>query len=83
MPLHLPTDRMTLGRSAHAVALTRQLVWRHLASDDVLGAHLAESLALRHAAHGDGREGALAFLGKREARFTHEALPPRRFTRPA
>jgi len=66
-------DRMTLGRSAHAVALTRQLVWRHLASDDVLGAHLAESLALRHAAHGDGREGALAFLGKREARFTQPA----------
>ncbi len=66
-------DRMTLGRSAHAVALTRQLVFRHLAGADVLDAHLAESLALRHAAHGDGREGALAFLGKREPRFTQPA----------
>lgn len=66
-------DRMTLGKSAHAVALTRQLVFRHMAGAGVLDAHLAESLALRHAAHGDGREGALAFLGKREARFTQPA----------
>lgn len=66
-------DRMTLGKSAHAVALTRQLVFRNLAGASVLEAHLAESLALRHAAHGDGREGGLAFLGKREARFTQSA----------
>ncbi len=66
-------DQMTRGRSAHAVALTRQLVFRHLADVGVLEAHLAESLALRHAAHGDGREGGLAFLGKREPRFTQPA----------
>ena len=66
-------DRMTLGRSAHAVAMTRQLVFRHLAGASVVDAHLAESLALRHSAHGDGREGGLAFLAKRAPRFSQPA----------
>ncbi len=70
---HAVADRMTRGRSAHAVALTRQLVFRHLEGASVLDAHLAESLALRHSAHGDGREGGLAFLGKREPHFTQPA----------
>ncbi|QXT62300.1 enoyl-CoA hydratase-related protein [Tessaracoccus palaemonis] len=70
---HALADRLTRGRSPHAVALTRQLVYRHLADVGVLEAHLDESLALRHAAHGDGREGGLAFLAKREPHFNQPA----------
>ena len=68
-----PTGAGKTVVAAHAVALTRQLVFRHLAGASVLDAHLAESLALRHSAHGDGREGGLAFLAKREPRFTQAA----------
>lgn len=66
-------DKVTRGRSAHGIALTRQLVFRHLADVGVVDAHLDESLALRHAAHGDGREGGLAFLAKRAPQFQQPA----------
>jgi enoyl-CoA hydratase/carnithine racemase len=61
------------GRSAVAVALARQLVWRNLAQPHPIEAHRVDSLAMWHLSQGDGAEGVRAFLEKRPAQFTSKA----------
>jgi len=57
-----------VGRSAVALGLARQLLWRN--TESPLQAHLADSLAMWHTSVGDGKDGVAAFLGKRAPVFT-------------
>ena len=66
-------DRWTLGRSAVATALSRQMLYRNSAMPDAAEAHRVESLGLFHLSRGDGAEGVSAFLDKRAPRFTGTA----------
>ena len=70
-------DRWTKDRSAVAVALTRQMLYRNAATDPA-DAHRVESLGIFYASLGDGAEGIKAFGEKREPAFTGAAtlLPP-------
>jgi enoyl-CoA hydratase/carnithine racemase len=70
--------RITQGRSATAVAVTRALVRRNAARDS-LHAHKTESLAVHWLSRFDGAEGVAAFRERRPAVFTGRAsdgLPP-------
>jgi enoyl-CoA hydratase/carnithine racemase len=58
------------NRSAVAVALTRQMLWRNSGHSSPLEAHLIESLAVLDLSQADGREGVRAFLEKRLPKFT-------------
>ncbi|MFI6025807.1 crotonase/enoyl-CoA hydratase family protein [Amycolatopsis magusensis] len=71
-------DRWTRGRSAVAVALTRQMMRRNPASPGPEDAHRVDSLAMFYTSIGDGTEGVAAFREKRDARFTSRAsdMPP-------
>ncbi|QCW50248.1 enoyl-CoA hydratase [Nocardioides dongxiaopingii] len=62
-----------VDRSPTALALAKQLVYRNSAAADPLEAHLSDSLAMWHAAVGDGKEGVAAFLAKRPPEFTGRA----------
>ena len=61
------------GRSARALALTKQLVYRHAGSAEPLEAHLSDSLSMFWSSVQDGKEGVAAFLEKRPARFSYPA----------
>ncbi len=65
--------RLIAGRSAVAVALTRQMLWRNPAAPHPVDAHRVDSLAMFYASLGDGREGVQAFRDKREAQFSGRA----------
>jgi enoyl-CoA hydratase/carnithine racemase len=67
-----------VGRSARALGLTKQLLYRHAGSAEPLEAHLSDSLSMFWSSIQDGKEGVAAFLEKRAPRFTYTAsdLPP-------
>ncbi len=69
---------LVAGRSATAVALTRQMLYRNSAHASPFEAHCVESLAIFYASMGDGKEGVAAFREKRPASFTARAsqMPP-------
>ena len=61
------------GRSATALGLAKQLLYRGAGAAEPLEAHLSDSVAMWHASVGDGKEGVAAFLEKRPAEFTGRA----------
>lgn len=66
-------DRWTKGRSAVAVALTRQMIRRNAAYDDPAQAHRVDSLGMFWTSIGDGKEGVASFLEKRAPQFEGRA----------
>ncbi|WP_141012723.1 crotonase/enoyl-CoA hydratase family protein [Nocardioides sambongensis] len=62
-----------IGRSATALGLAKQLLYRNGAAADPLHAHLSDSLAMYWTSIADGKEGVAAFLEKRAPRFTGSA----------
>ena len=62
--------RLIDNRSAVAVAMTRQMIWRNSALPSPVDAHQIDSLVVHHLAKRDGKEGVQAFLEKRPAKFT-------------
>lgn len=65
--------KFTRDRSPAALALTKQMTYRHSAAPHPLDAHLADSLAMFYTSIEDGKEGVAAFLEKRTPRFTSRA----------
>jgi len=63
---HLYTD----GRSAVAVALTRQMLLQNSSQTHPMEAHRIESLAMFYSSIGDGKEGVRAFMEKRSANYS-------------
>ncbi|TXH05627.1 MAG: enoyl-CoA hydratase [Nevskiaceae bacterium] len=67
------------NRSAVAIALTRQMMYRNSAQPHPLEAHKVDSLAIFYASLQDGKEGVRSFLEKRAPQFkakVPEDLPP-------
>lgn len=67
------------NRSAVAIALTRQMLYRNSAQAHPLEAHRIESLAMFYTSLGDGKEGVAAFREKRPPAFTASTaqdMPP-------
>jgi len=72
---HLYTD----GRSAVAVALTRQMMLRNASQSHPIDAHRIESLSMFYTSIGDGKEGVRAFVEKRAPSYrstVSENMPP-------
>ncbi len=65
--------KLIANRSAVAVALTRQMLWRNAAQPHPVDAHRVDSLAMFYASLADGREGVRAFREKREPVFEGRA----------
>lgn len=64
-------ERITHGTAPVSIALTRQLLWRSLATSEPETTHRAESRGLfLRGRSADAREGVSAFLERREPRFT-------------
>jgi len=59
-----------VGRSAAAVGLAKQLLYRNSSADHPLAAHRSDSLAMFYTSINDGKEGVAAFLDKREPKFS-------------
>jgi enoyl-CoA hydratase/carnithine racemase len=59
-----------INRSAVAVGLTKQLMYRNSAAPDPLSAHLSDTLAMFYSSIADGKEGVDAFIEKRSPRFS-------------
>lgn len=71
--------RITDNRSAVAVALARQMLYRNSAQPHPLAAHQVDSLAMFYTSVGDGKEGVASFLEKRAPEFKTQVprdLPP-------
>lgn len=65
--------RLVAGKSATAIALTRQMLLRNPAFDHPREAHKVDSLAMFYASIGDGKEGVAAFRDKRAPDFQGKA----------
>lgn len=59
-----------VGRSAVAVGLAKQLLYRNSTATDPVQAHRSDSLAMFYTSINDGKEGVAAFLEKREPKFS-------------
>jgi enoyl-CoA hydratase/carnithine racemase len=70
--------KLVHGKSAAAIALTRQMMYRNGVKPHPVEAHKVESLAVFYTSLADGKEGVAAFLEKRPAQFKSpaSALPP-------
>lgn len=66
------------NRSAVAIALARQLMYRNSAQPHPIEAHKSDSLAMFYTSVGDGKEGIKSFLEKRDADYQSKAskMPP-------
>lgn len=81
--LHEPDDLLpaaqelarsfVVDRSAVALGLAKQLLYRNSAAAEPLEAHLSDSLAMFWTSLGDGQEGVAAFREKRSPQFTGRA----------
>jgi enoyl-CoA hydratase/carnithine racemase len=70
--------KFVAGRSAVAVAMTRQMVYRNVGATHPLAAHQVDSLSMFYTSIGDGKEGVRAFLAKEDPVFggRASAMPP-------
>ncbi|QHS11438.1 crotonase/enoyl-CoA hydratase family protein [Sinimarinibacterium sp. NLF-5-8] len=71
--------RYTHNRSAVAVAMTRQMLYRNAAQPHPREAHRVDSLSMFYTSIGDGKEGVRAFLEKRDPQYrarVPDDLPP-------
>lgn len=62
-----------VGRSATALGLAKQMLYRNSAAAEPLEAHLSDSLAMYWTSLADGKEGVASFLEKRAPQFTGKA----------
>ena len=65
--------KLVAGKSATAIALTRQMLLRNPGLDHPREAHKVDSLAMFYASIGDGKEGVAAFREKRSPQFAGKA----------
>ena len=66
------------GRSAVALALARQMMYRNSVAPHPVVAHQVDSLAMFYTSIADGKEGVNSFLEKRPTAFNAKAsaMPP-------